>query len=398
MTKAELKQMIRECLQEELANGGISSEQDSLVEGIFDKKKDSAEYKNSVADFDSEVSKLTKGKDLNDVAYDLANLVSSAASAYKVKAKRKDNHQTHDANLDRDFSVHMDDARTFAAQKLKGIQKAANFAAVGYAVEQIINRILGDFASETDIPGKLQKYTDVLPSIATIQADKAVKQDALKNFAATVIREVNDALANLDEGLQESINEAATGFRLSGSALLSVEDLADAVYRDNDPDAIKKYASSKDIKDVTVEDLAIAAENSDLSREIKYLAAHLKNKGVATIGEFAATLTEALNEDVDTMDWDTLIDKADEFLYELIKVSGNADYDDGDGYWSGEEGHIWTNRYLYYTGKLNDSTRLAKLCDEYSRKLPNVVFYYTEDDFLDDPISEIGYEATNVNW
>lgn len=93
-----------------------------------------------------------------------------------------------------------------------------------------------------------------------------------------------------------NLKEAATGFRLTGPALLSIEDLADAVYRDDDPTAIKKYASDKAIQEVTAEDLAIAAENSDIPREIKYLAAHMKNKGVATIGEFAAGLREEFSE------------------------------------------------------------------------------------------------------
>lgn len=98
------------------------------------------------------------------------------------------------------------------------------------------------------------------------------------------------------------------------------------------------------------------------------------------------------------MDWEDIIVEADRLLDELARVSGNADADDGDGYWSGEEGHIWCNRNIYYTDKLNNSGNLEKLCDDYSKKLPNVIFYYTEDDFFDDPVSEIGYEATNVDY
>lgn len=115
-----------------------------------------------------------------------------------------------------------------------------------------------------------------------------------------------------DTNNDDVINEAATGFRLSSSTLLSIEDLADAVYRDTDPDAIKKYASDKAIQDVTAEDLAIAADNSDYPREVKYLAAHMKNKGVATIGEFAAKLNntrtdEALDE-VENFDFDNVFE------------------------------------------------------------------------------------------
>lgn len=345
MTKAELKQMIRECLQEELASGSLT--EGGAMSGGYAQggaldtyKRPGAStqpsknnYLNRIKGNNPELVDIMtiKGKDIKP------GMITQAGQVKQAEVRERGMYIMHTNNYDGFWGVDED-------------------------MEVMV-----------DPDDKSKPFTGDY-------------KDLLKRGLKEA---VND---------EDGLKEAATGFRLSGSALLSVEDLADAVYRDNDPDAIKKYAYSKDIKDVTVEDLAIAAENSDLSREIKYLAAHLKNKGVATIGEFAATLTEALNEDVDTMDWDTLIDKADEFLYELIKVSGNADYDDGDGYWSGEEGHIWTNRYLYYTSKLNDSTRLAKLCDEYSRKLPNVVFYYTEDDFLDDPISEIGYEATNVNW
>jgi hypothetical protein len=107
-------------------------------------------------------------------------------------------------------------------------------------------------------------------------------------------------------------------------------------------------------------------------------------------------LTEAAGST--KMDWDDLIKEADRLLDELARVSGNADADDGDGYWSAEEGHVWCNRNIYYTDKLNNSDKLEKLCDDYSKKLPNVIFYHSEDDFFEDPVSEIGYEATNPDF
>ncbi len=99
-----------------------------------------------------------------------------------------------------------------------------------------------------------------------------------------------------------------------------------------------------------------------------------------------------LKEDVTAMDWDDLIVAADDLLEQLIHVSGNADYDDGDGYWE-EEYTTWCNRYLYYSSSLNNTKKLKRLCDQYSSKLPNVSFYFLEreDDF--EPISEIGYTA-----
>lgn len=90
------------------------------------------------------------------------------------------------------------------------------------------------------------------------------------------------------------------------------------------------------------------------------------------------------------MNWDDLIQEADNLLLELIRKSGNANYDDGDGYWQ-EEYTIWCNRKLYYI-RLNDAAGLEKLCAEYSKKLPNVEFYFYDDE--DEEVSEIGYVAT----
>lgn len=102
--------------------------------------------------------------------------------------------------------------------------------------------------------------------------------------------------------------------------------------------------------------------------------------------------SKQLKENVNTMNWDDLIAEADYLLEQLIHASGNANYDDGDGYWE-EEGVTWCMRYLYYSDKLKNTKKLEKLCDQYSNKLPNVNFYYVEreDDF--EPISEIGYTA-----
>ena len=110
-------------------------------------------------------------------------------------------------------------------------------------------------------------------------------------------------------------------------------------------------------------------------------------------------LDEAFTEDSGSAyDWETLIAEADALLEELAVKSGNADYDDGDGYWSGEEGEEWTNRLMYYTNELNGYVNLERLCEEYSSKLPNVQFYCYEDTMADDPVSEIGYTATNEEY
>jgi hypothetical protein len=91
-----------------------------------------------------------------------------------------------------------------------------------------------------------------------------------------------------------------------------------------------------------------------------------------------------------TIPWEELLVEADSLLEDLCVKSGNADWDDGDGYWQ-EEHTTWCNRKLYYI-RLNDTTLLEKLCAEYSKKLPNVEFYFYDDE--DEEVSEIGYTAT----
>jgi hypothetical protein len=95
-----------------------------------------------------------------------------------------------------------------------------------------------------------------------------------------------------------------------------------------------------------------------------------------------------------TMPWEDLIEKADELLDELCIESDNTFWDDGDGYWSSDVGSEWTMRNIYHADTLTNVDELKKLCDEYSKKLPNVTFYYCEDE----PVSEIGYTAVNVDY
>jgi hypothetical protein len=93
----------------------------------------------------------------------------------------------------------------------------------------------------------------------------------------------------------------------------------------------------------------------------------------------------------DSDSWRSLLDQADSLLKELVRKSSNGDYDDGDGYWVSEY-TIWCNRYLYYSDELNNEAKLKALCDEYSKKLPGITFYYDID--ADEELSEIGYKAS----
>ena len=110
--------------------------------------------------------------------------------------------------------------------------------------------------------------------------------------------------------------------------------------------------------------------------------------------ETTAKSTSISENAPEILDWDTSVAKADELLDDLVVVSGNNHYDDGDGYWAVEYTK-WCNRYLYYGTGLNNVKQLEKLCDEYSSKLPNVSFYCIERED-DESISEIGYNLTEA--
>jgi hypothetical protein len=116
------------------------------------------------------------------------------------------------------------------------------------------------------------------------------------------------------------------------------------------------------------------------------------NKTKPFTGDYGDLLKKGLKESAatGTMDWEKLLAEADYLLEELCAKSGNANWDDGDGYWQ-EEYATWCNRKLYYI-RLNDTALLEKLCDEYSKKLPNVEFYFFDD--ADEEVSEIGFIAT----
>lgn len=114
-----------------------------------------------------------------------------------------------------------------------------------------------------------------------------------------------------------------------------------------------------------------------------------------TFGPLKSTEPEEETPAKPAMDWEELIDAADELLDELCIETDNTWWDTSDGYWSSDVGTEWTMRNLYLTNTLDNADKLKKLCDEYSKKLPNVRFYCYEDDIDEDPVSEIGYVATN---
>jgi hypothetical protein len=96
-------------------------------------------------------------------------------------------------------------------------------------------------------------------------------------------------------------------------------------------------------------------------------------------------------------DWSDLLKQADRLLGNLVRASDNRDYDDGDGYWQSEYTD-WCFRYLYHKSTINNVTRVEQLCDEYSKKLPNVEFYFYMPEDGDYEVCEIGYTATRAEY
>jgi hypothetical protein len=176
----------------------------------------------------------------------------------------------------------------------------------------------------------------------------------------------------LKMGLQEAFEEEDTLVESSLSAEEKVDAWHNGTRRENYKAAgIPKLQTFLDI-----------AKRKGYSEIVDIIEAELAKRGVAT--------TSATS----TIPWEDLIEKADELLDELCIESDNIFWDDSDGYWSAEIGYKWTMRNIYHTDTLNNVDILKRLCDEYSKKLPSVRFYYCEDD----PVSEIGYEATNVDY
>jgi hypothetical protein len=194
-----------------------------------------------------------------------------------------------------------------------------------------------------------------------------------------------------DETLTESVSSDLTKYRV---ALADYED--DDGYDQEDVEYLLKPGQTKG-------DLVV-----DLSYNAGFIGIYVHDERLATPEEIKGldyttfeTPTDknyGMYGDVDVEDWDDLLVKADKLLNKLCITTGNTDWNDGDGYWSAEVGSEWTMRNLFYSDTLANVDKLGKLCVEYSKKLPNVEFYYFEDNdsFVGNGVSEIGYTATNT--
>ena len=175
--------------------------------------------------------------------------------------------------------------------------------------------------------------------------------------------DIDDIPADAEPDGSENVEESLFKESAQGTYSMRMYDYIDE-YLDNEGRKDLCYAFTKWLSDDEVHEFA-------------------KANDLVPVFEDEESLTETKN----SSSWDSLLDTADNLLDELIKVSNNTDYDDGDGYWESE--NEWCFRKMYY-GAIPDSSQLEVLCNKYSKKLPNVEFYFIEDD----DISEIGYIAT----
>lgn len=184
----------------------------SFNEGIFD-KKNSADYKNKKMQFDNAVEQATKGKSLHDIAYGLVDLINSAISSFRVLEKKNDNHQSLSSGKNRVYESKAKIILTMHSDAIKQLKKPTNFNAPGYVIRRMVNKILADYASDCDIPSRVDTYCEMLHAISSIEADSKVKKNELNEFFKKVSYYLENNLTMLKKKnastLFESINNIA---------------------------------------------------------------------------------------------------------------------------------------------------------------------------------------------
>lgn len=96
-----------------------------------------------------------------------------------------------------------------------------------------------------------------------------------------------------------------------------------------------------------------------------------------------------------TTAWKDLLDQAWKLLDELCAKTGNSVYDDVDNYRSGHG--EWCGRYIYLD-PLANVEKVARLCTIYSKKLPNVEFFFSDyNDDNEEDVPVIGFVARKAD-
>lgn len=212
---------------------------------------------------------------------------------------------------------------------------------------------------------------------------------------------------------EDECKECSPDAEKAGSHILTKADLENIPERDPEFDDLDNSVEAEDDDFRAVNELAEALKESIAFKDIKdfeEFARLCREIGLNTLGDIeyfaekenvpAGQLMDKLREYRDELGpdfeikesvlkegWEADIAKADRLLNRIIAESENDNYDDIDGYWSGDD--EWCNRYMYYSNSINNKNIVTNLCAEYSTDICN--FYVFEDDNEYDPVSEIGY-------
>lgn len=416
MTKSELKEMIRECLREELSkvnleegafSGGVagdSSFSGGTVRGVGastqpSKKNYLDRLKSKNPDL---VDTMTvKGKDIKPGMMTQAGQVKEAEVRKNNKGETKvyimhTNNYDGFWDVDEDMPVMVDPedkSKPFTGD-YKDLLKMGLQEAFEEPIEKLAVVFIGNRSNRKAALDKVTepRHTIVFSARDFIRHYDNMKYDGLekgtvKFYAdAEGMQELRDVLSEVPARIADPIlkNTAVLTEGALTESTLTAEEKVDAWHNGTRRENYKAAGIPK------LQTFLDIAKRKGYTEIINILKDELRKRG--------EPIDDALAVSSEKIEWEDLIEKADELLDELCIESDNVFWDDGDGYWSREVGHEWTMRNLYYTNTLNNIDELRKLCGEYSKKLPNVRFYYNEDDMEEDPVSEIGYEATNVDY
>ena len=175
---------------------------------VLTEKKNDANFNNAKRDYEDAVKKVSKGKTLDDIAYDLTSLLHSAISEFKVKSDKqaKKDGTGYGAGLGAD-TANAKSVMLSYANAIKSIKAAKNFYVARSHVSQIASKLLGEWADESSAYKRIEAYDNILTEIGKIETDKKVKLEALKAYNEAVVRELtNDYKAMKSGGFSALFN------------------------------------------------------------------------------------------------------------------------------------------------------------------------------------------------
>jgi hypothetical protein len=162
-----------------------------LEEGVFDKKKNSAEMNNARRAFESEVKLVTDSKTLSDIANELASSLLEAIQEYRYSESEQGKYTTDKESLARVFDSKAKIVLKRYEETIKSLKKPINFVAPASVIKSAVNEILGSYKNDSSIPKKVADYYSVLNKVSKIEADKKIKVEALKKFYEKVLYKLN---------------------------------------------------------------------------------------------------------------------------------------------------------------------------------------------------------------